>query len=214
MAPVYNPDLRSERSADVLVFTSNLVTRAEFTAWQSLFQALKLTVDYWDVEKYGGISGTPQAAAVDWVGRYHTATLLLLHAKEFLALFKPRDLLTHFFGPSDSVKSAAPWSESSLILHGVSRPLFFLLVSFSHLPSQLDAGETAPLMEALFRDGARGYHFVGGEFCGTHIVSEPEAKHAVKRAEQILLELRKEDPLYHYRTAGIQLKIERERAGK
>lgn len=119
MAPIYNPDLRSERSADVLVFTSNLVTRAEYTAWQSLFQALKLSVDYWDVEKYGGISGTPQAAVVDWVGRYHQATLLLLHAKSFLTLFKPRDLLTHFFGPSDSVKSAAPWSESSLILHGV-----------------------------------------------------------------------------------------------
>lgn len=55
---------------------------------------------------------------------------------------------------------------------------------------------------------------MGGEFCGTHIVSEPEAKHAIKRAEQILLGLRKEDPLYHYRTSSIELKIERERAGK
>jgi hypothetical protein len=45
-------------------------------------------------------------------------------------------------------------------------------------------------------------------------VGDPEAKHAVKRAEQILLELRKEDTLYHYRTAAINLKIERERAGK
>jgi hypothetical protein len=128
MSPIYNPDLRNERSADVLVFTSNLVTRAEFTAWQSLFQALQLTVDYWDVEKYSGISGTAQAAVVDWVGRYFKATILVLHAKQFLTQFNPRDVLTHFFGPSDSVQSAAPWSESSLVLHGVRFVCHFVLL--------------------------------------------------------------------------------------
>lgn len=58
MSPIYSPNLREERSADVLVFTSNLVTRREFSAWQALFQELGLTADYWDIEKYGGISNT------------------------------------------------------------------------------------------------------------------------------------------------------------
>jgi hypothetical protein len=50
------PDLRNERhSADVLCFTSNLVTRAEFTSWSAVFADLGLTVDYWDIEKVGYI---------------------------------------------------------------------------------------------------------------------------------------------------------------
>ncbi len=51
MSPLYSPNLREQRSADVLVFTSNLVTRQEFVAWQQMFSMLSLTVDYWDIEK-------------------------------------------------------------------------------------------------------------------------------------------------------------------
>ncbi len=50
------PDLRNERhSADVLCFTSNLVTRAEFTSWNAVFADLGLSVDYWDIDKVGYI---------------------------------------------------------------------------------------------------------------------------------------------------------------
>jgi hypothetical protein len=101
----------------------------------------------------------------------------------------PKDLLNHFFGPEFSVANAAPWSESALVLHGVS------------------SNELSSLIEPLYEKGAQLLRFVGGEFCGNHLIGDPDEDDAKKRAQEILSDLQKEDKMHHYRIREIDLKF-------
>jgi hypothetical protein len=78
VSPIYAPRAFRTRSADVLFFTSPMITRREFLSWSRLFEAVNLEVDYWDIERYEGISfdTKKQRHELSWIGRYVTATIL------------------------------------------------------------------------------------------------------------------------------------------
>ena len=193
MAPNYAPSPTNLlRSADVLVFCSSFITRQEFVGWQSIFQALHLSVDWWDVERYGGISQNQSDQGINWRGRYQGATILLPHANELLGLLSPRDVMAHFYTNQDEITA---FSESSLILHGV------------------EARDLESFFERLFREEGKKLRFGGGEFAGAHWRT-PKSKHAISKANEILTTLSEEDPLYFYRLSAIHGKFDKERFGK
>ncbi len=105
-------------------------------------------------------------------------------------MLSPKDLLNHFFGPLFSVANAGSWSESALVLQLTACVVFchcfvhFVLFCFC---SGVSSSDLAPLIEPLFSQGAKQYRFVGGEFCGTHLLSEPAPEDAMKEAQEILL---------------------------
>ena len=76
VSPFYVPH---EPTADVLFITSDNITRKEFVYWQWLFESLQLTVDFWDTNKYSGLSVDSRTNAehkMSWKGRYDGKLIL------------------------------------------------------------------------------------------------------------------------------------------
>ncbi|KAI6660569.1 hypothetical protein LOD99_14153 [Oopsacas minuta] len=93
VTPFYIP---SDPPADVLFITDQQISRREFILWQRLFQLLRVRVDFWDREKYGGISyneSTGSRHKVSWVGRHGGS--LIIYPNAFMNLVNPDDLIEH-----------------------------------------------------------------------------------------------------------------------
>jgi hypothetical protein len=82
VVPRFNPTLFS----DVCLVTSPPMNRQEFLAWSYLLQLLDVSVNIWDVERYGGLTNTSlqgetkeERELESWTGRCRTAVLPRYH---------------------------------------------------------------------------------------------------------------------------------------
>ena len=113
ISPFYFPSIPP---ADMLMVTSKSVTRIEFVYWQTVFKGLSLSVDFWDVGRYNGLSvdrATKARHPTSWIGRYSGKLILYPHCE--LSNLLPSDITYHFHettGPDDVLKDL----NSSMIL--------------------------------------------------------------------------------------------------
>jgi hypothetical protein len=166
MAPIFLPNQNADRSSDLLMITSAKLTREEYVAFDRIFKLLRLNVDYFDVEKYGGISGTNPT----WRGRYQGAIVLLPHADDYLALLSAEDTLIHFFDSGYDVVLAEQrglFSESALILCDVSQ-----------------ATLKSAFIERLW-NAATPLRFLGGDFSGSRLIGPGDETDARKAASKV-----------------------------
>ena len=87
--------------ADVLLITNQHTSRREFVFWQRILENMGANVDFWDIQRYNGLSVDSQTGlphAVTWKGRYGGKMILFPHCE--LQVFAPNDIVHHFHGPS------------------------------------------------------------------------------------------------------------------
>ncbi len=103
VAPIYAP---IEPPADILFITSQNVTRKQYTLWQLLFDSLRVSVDFWDVDKYNGLSvdSTTEAQHLKtWKGPRYKGKLMLYPYCDLKNL-NSLDLVKHFHDSTTSLK--------------------------------------------------------------------------------------------------------------
>ena len=125
VSPFYIPSIPS---ADVLFVTNQHITRKEFVFWQRILENVGANVDFWDTQRYNGLSvdsHTGQVHEVTWKGRY--GGKIILFPRCDLQVFAPNDIVHHFHGPSAEGQGVEDLN-SSLVL--------FLHPSFPKLPNQ------------------------------------------------------------------------------
>ena len=96
VTPFYLP---KDPPADVLMITSEAITRKEFVFWQRVLEILGVTVDFWDTTRYSGLSvdsRTNTRHQVTWEGRYPGSLMLYPHCN--LNLLYGIDVVRHFHG--------------------------------------------------------------------------------------------------------------------
>ena len=112
--PFYIPQ---DPTVDILLITSETVSRKEFVFWQNIFQILGVTVDFWDTTRCNGFSvdlQTNDRHEISWKGRYKGKLILYPHTD--LKLLWGADIVDHFHGES---RSDSPLNDfhSSMILY-------------------------------------------------------------------------------------------------
>ena len=93
VTPFYIP---SSPPAEVLFVTDQQITRREFILWQRLFQLVGVKVDFWDRDRYSGISyqeSTGNRHELSWVGRHGSS--LIIYPNACINLVYPSDLIEH-----------------------------------------------------------------------------------------------------------------------
>ena len=113
VSPFYTP---SDPTADVLMVTCKSITRKEFVFWQRALEALNVTVDFWDVDRYHGLSTDSTTNArhpVTWLGRYPGKLILYPYCD--LRLILSGDLVAHFHG-SEYATGQLEEKDSSMVL--------------------------------------------------------------------------------------------------
>ena len=98
VSPFYTP---KNPSSDVLMITSSSITRQEFVFWQRILETFNVSVDFWDTDRYNGVSidsATNSRHQVTWEGRYGGRMILYPHAD--LQKFWSIDIVRHFHGPN------------------------------------------------------------------------------------------------------------------
>ena len=96
VSPFYAP---SDPPADVLMVTGSVITRREFVFWQRILETLNVTVDFWDTDRYNGVSidqVTNTRHQVTWEGRYGGRMILYPHTD--LQKLWGIDIVRHFHG--------------------------------------------------------------------------------------------------------------------
>ena len=96
VSPFYIP---RDPPADILMITSEAITRKEFVFWQRVLEILGVTVDFWDTTRYSGLSvdtSTNTRHHVSWEGRYSGRMILYPHCD--LSLLYGIDVVRHFHG--------------------------------------------------------------------------------------------------------------------
>ncbi len=96
VTPFYLP---KDPAADVLMITSEAITRKEFVFWQRVLEILGVTVDFWDTTRYNGLSidsRTNTRHQTTWEGRYSGSLMLYPHCN--LDLLYGIDVVRHFHG--------------------------------------------------------------------------------------------------------------------
>lgn len=94
VTPVFVPN----GIADVVLVTCDHVDRREFLAWSYLVQLLGLSVNFWDVERYHGMS----TEDFTWVGQTRVLVYLTVPEKADLSLLRFADFLAHFAADKDN----------------------------------------------------------------------------------------------------------------
>ena len=113
ISPFY---VRSNPPADVLMVTSKSINRKEFVYWQTVFEQLNLSVDFWDTGRYNGFSmdkATNSRHPTSWIGQYTGRLILYPHCE--LENLLPYDIAYHFHGmvsPEDALRDL----NSSMVL--------------------------------------------------------------------------------------------------
>ena len=93
VTPFYIP---SNPPADVLFMTDHQITRREFILWQRLFQLVGVTVNFWDRDRYAGISykeATGDRHELSWVGKHGSS--LIIYPNACISAVDPSDLIEH-----------------------------------------------------------------------------------------------------------------------
>ena len=93
VTPFYIP---SNPPAEVLFITDHQISRREFVLWQRLFQLLGVRVDFWDRDKYAGVSykeSTENRHENTWAGKHGGS--LILYPNACLNLIDPDDVIEH-----------------------------------------------------------------------------------------------------------------------
>ena len=96
ISPFY---VRSNPPADVLMVTSKSINRKEFVYWQTVFEQLNLSVDFWDTGRYNGLSvdkATNSRHPTSWIGQYTGRLVLYPHCE--LGYLLSSDIAYHFHG--------------------------------------------------------------------------------------------------------------------
>ena len=96
VSPIYAP---SEPAADVLMVICKSIFRKEFLFWQRILEVLDAKVDFWDVDRYHGLSVDSTTNArhpVTWLGRY--SGKLILYPYCDLHMLLSGDMVSHFHG--------------------------------------------------------------------------------------------------------------------
>ena len=84
---------------DVLMITSEFISRKEFVYWQKILELLKVNVQFWDTERYNGLSvdkSTNARHEISWEGKYTGKMILYPHCQ--LDLLHSADIARHFHG--------------------------------------------------------------------------------------------------------------------
>ena len=113
VSPFYTP---GDPTADVLMVTSKSMSRKEFVFWQRLLEALNVKVDFWDVDRYHGLSVDSTTNArhpVTWLGRY--SGKLILYPYCDLHMLLSGDLVAHFHGTQYASRQLEE-KDSSMVL--------------------------------------------------------------------------------------------------
>lgn len=114
VTPFYIP---RDPPADVLMITSEAITRKEFVYWQHILQTLKVSVDFWDTTRYDGHSlnsQTNERHGVTWEGRYSGKMILYPHCN--LELLQASDIPRHFHGTNYRDSALRELHSSMLLL--------------------------------------------------------------------------------------------------
>ena len=101
---------------DVLFVTNKNITRKQFIFWQHMLENAGVTVDFWDTDKYNGLSvdvASKTRHEVSWAGRY--AGRMIFYPKFDPALLHGPDIVQHFHGSDYRSSDALQELNSSLI---------------------------------------------------------------------------------------------------
>ncbi len=96
VTPLFRP---RDPVADILLITSDKITRKQFVFWQKILDVLNLSVDFWDITLYHGLSvdrTTNRSHSVSWEGQYVGKMILYPHCE--LDLLLNTDIARHFHG--------------------------------------------------------------------------------------------------------------------
>jgi hypothetical protein len=113
VTPFYIP---RDPPADILLVTSEAITRKEFVYWQRILEVLKVSVDFWDTTRYNGFSLDSASGTrhqVTWEGRYSGKMIMYPHCD--LQLLLGVDVPRHFHG-TDYRESTLREFHSSMLL--------------------------------------------------------------------------------------------------
>ena len=100
VVPTYSPQ---QVPADVLLVTSEAISRKEFVFWQHILELLGVSVDFWDTTRYCGMSIDSRTNARhrdSWQGRYTGKMILYPHCN--LKFLNGHDIAIHFHGENCS----------------------------------------------------------------------------------------------------------------
>ena len=120
VSPFYTP---TDPPADLLMITGSNISRREFVFWQKILESLNAKVDFWDIDRYNGVSVDTVTNArheVTWEGRYSSRMILYPHAD--LAKLYGIDIARHFHGPNFREDSAIDLESSMLLFLPQSNP--------------------------------------------------------------------------------------------
>ena len=185
VSSVYHP---SNPLADVLFITNHHTTQKEFVFWRCLLENLGVSVDFWDIERYNGLSVDSQTGLphpVTWKGRYGGKMILFPHCD--LQVFAPNDIVHHFHGPS---------AEGQVLEDLHSSLVMFLHPSAPELPNQPEhhdrgdrivqfhLGLAGPMVD-IPRDEYSGSHFFSpGSFFTSATPYHKWERRTLKRLEE------------------------------
>ena len=124
VSPFYTP---TDPPADVLMVTGSVITRREFVFWQTILGSLNVSVDFWDIDRYNGLSvdrSINSRHRVTWEGRY-TGRLILYPYTDLQSLWGI-DIARHFHG--------ANFRDGPVVESNSSMVLFMPSTAAHHLP--------------------------------------------------------------------------------
>ena len=113
VSPFYTP---TDPPADLLMITGSNISRREFVFWQKILESLNAKVDFWDIDRYNGLSVDATTNArheISWEGRYSSRMILYPHAD--LAKLHGIDIARHFHGYHYREDSAIDLDSSMLL---------------------------------------------------------------------------------------------------
>ena len=188
VTPFYIP---RDPPADILMITSEAITRKEFVYWQRIFEILNVSVDFWDTTRYSGLSvdtRTNTRHQNTWEGKYNGRMILYPHCN--LDLLYGVDIARHFHG-TDYRDNPLKELHSSMLL--------FLPVSDAHCQFSdrfVDHGDLVVLKHLSQVEGSVKIpeNSYGGKHMsrpGTFLVT---SKPYLKWEEQYIKKLEKEQP--------------------
>ncbi|XP_064636852.1 uncharacterized protein LOC135493433 [Lineus longissimus] len=179
--------VKRDPPADVLLVTGPEITRPHFILWQTMFEMLDVTLDFWDVERYNGMSldsTTSQRHPVTWLDRY--GGRMILYPFNTPQNVLGEDIVSHFYRGGDLSED----QDSSVLLLTNNRDLADPKVYMKRMNEELTRWQ--PAVDLGNRFG--GKHLFHPEFCACCCCSNP----AKRKAKSILKKLEERNSMNSY----------------